>query len=102
MSIRFASPQLNVNPLAGSLQLLVWLFFQPSAWRGYINQIDPTLTPHFCLAELTDVHWQQRLLRRLLAYGYVVLPVLCGILVVSGLASSGRLTELAITGLLFG
>ena len=90
MSLGSASFQLSANPLAGSLQLLVWFFFKPSAWRACLQQIDPALTPHFCLAELTDLHWQHPLLRRLLAYGYGVLPILCGLLVISGLAISGH------------
>src|SRR5687768_16400547 len=102
MSTWTASPQLNANPLVGSLQLWVWLFFQPSAWRACIRQIDPALSPHFCLAQLTDRHWQHPILRRLLAHGYVVLPILGGILVAGGLAVFGRLTPLAMTGLLFG
>ncbi len=102
MNIRYAPPPLSANPLVGSLQLPVWLFFQPSAWRACLLKIDPALTPHFCLAELTDVHWRHPSLRRLLAYGYIVLPILCGLLVVRGLAISGQLTQLGIIGLFFG
>ncbi len=102
MNIRPAPRALSANPLVGSLQLLVWLFFQPSAWRACLQQIDPALPPHFCLAELTDLHWQHPLLRRLLAYGYIVLPILSGLLITSGLAVSGHLTQLGIIGLFFG
>jgi hypothetical protein len=102
MNIGSASFQLSANPLAGSLQLLVWFFFQPSAWRAYLQQIDPALAPHFCLAELTDAHWRHPLLRRMLAYGYVVLPILSGIIVITGFAISGQGTQLVMTGLLFG
>jgi hypothetical protein len=102
MSSRSFPSQLNTNPLVASFQLLVWFFFKPSAWRACLQQIDPALTPHFCLAELTDVHWQHPLLRRLLADGYIVLPTLCGILIGSGLAIYGRLTLLSMIGLFFG
>ena len=102
MSIRSTSPQLNASPLVVSLQLLGWLFFRPSAWRDYVRQIDPALPPHFCLAQLTDAHWQHPLLRRLLVHGYVALPILSGLFVSGGLAASGQLTSLAITGLFFG
>jgi hypothetical protein len=102
MKNRSAAPQLSDNPLLGSWQLLIWFFFRPSAWRACLQQIDPALTPHFCLAELTDVHWQHPLLRRLLAYGYVALPILSVMLITSVLVISEQLTQLAMIGLLFG
>jgi hypothetical protein len=47
------APALHPNLLPASLQLLVWLFFHPSAWRNHIARIDPTLSPNFTLARLT-------------------------------------------------
>jgi hypothetical protein len=98
----YSLPRLSANPLIGSLQLVVWLFCRPSAWHGCLQQIDPNLPPHFCLAQLTNRHWENPLLRRLLLYGYVALPILAAFLVTSGLAASGRLTLSAMTGVLFG
>lgn len=102
MRIGPISPRLNANPLLGGLQLLAWFFLQPSLWRAYLQQIDPALQPHFCLAQLTDMHWQHPLLRRLLLYGYIVLPILSILIVGGALAISGQMTLLSMTGFLLG
>lgn len=49
------APELHPNLLLGSLQLMVWLFFHPSAWRNHVKRIDPDLRPDFCLAELEHI-----------------------------------------------
>src|SRR5687767_2728435 len=102
MSSQLASRNLNPNPLVGGLQLLSWLFLRPTAWRLHLSQIDPALAPHFCLAQLTELHWQHPWVRRLFVHGYIALPILGGLCVAAGLAIFGRLTPLAIMGLLFG
>ena len=98
----FAFLQLSANPFIGSVQLVIWLFFRPSAWRGYLQLIDPILPPHFCLAQLNDRHWQDRHLRRLLFHGYLVLPLLFFLFIICSLVFYDRLTESAITGLFIG
>ena len=60
------APELNSNLLLGSLQLLGWFFFHPSAWCNHISRIDPTLRPDFNLAELNRDQWRNPALRRLL------------------------------------
>src|SRR5215510_7138291 len=70
------APEPHPNLFLGSLHLLFWLLFHPSAWRHHIARIDPTLRPDFCLAELQRAQWRPPAMRRLLVQGYVVLPVL--------------------------
>lgn len=74
------APSLHSNLLLGSLQLLVWLFFHPSAWRNYLNHIKPGLSPDFVLTELNAEQWRHPALRRLLVMGYGILPLLNGLL----------------------
>ncbi|MBN1874201.1 MAG: ATP-binding protein [Anaerolineae bacterium] len=72
------APELSRHLLPGSLQLLVWLFLHPSAWRHHIARINiegDTLSPDFCLAELHRGHWQHPILRRLLLIGYGIWPL---------------------------
>ena len=35
------APELHSNLILGSLQLLFWLLFHPTAWRHYVACIDP-------------------------------------------------------------
>ncbi|MEO0456616.1 MAG: hypothetical protein AAF152_08540 [Cyanobacteria bacterium P01_A01_bin.114] len=71
--------------LLNTLQLWVWLLLQPSAWRGYIAQIDSCLRPNFCLAELRPQQRRRSSLRRLLILEYGVLPILISLAVGVGL-----------------
>jgi len=75
------APELHSNLILGSLQLLFWLFFHPSAWCNHVARIDPTLRPDFCLAELSWAQWRNPALRRLLMTGYVIWPLLVGLVV---------------------
>ncbi|MDH3675163.1 MAG: ATP-binding protein, partial [Anaerolineae bacterium] len=75
------APALHPNFLFGSLQLLFWLLVHPSAWRNHIARIDPSLTSDFYLAELSQAQWRQAELRQLLIRGFVVWPLLVGLLV---------------------
>jgi len=99
------SPTLHPNLLLGSLQLLFWLLVHPSAWRNYITHIDPNLPSDFYLAELTDVQMGNPALRRLLIKGYVVWPLLVGLIVwVSGIAGANQIfggSEGIIAGIAF-
>ena len=69
------SPPLRRNLLAGSLQLLFWLFSHPTAWRHYIHRLDPALSPGFCLAELTGRQWRRPEFWRLLFQLYLAWPL---------------------------
>ncbi|MCB0164066.1 MAG: ATP-binding protein [Anaerolineae bacterium] len=77
------APKPHRNVILGSLQLVFWLYFHPSAWRHHIYQIDPTLNPNFALTELNPHQWRNRSLQRLLLVCFAILP-----LVASGLAGA--------------
>ncbi len=70
------APQLHPNLFMGSLQLLFWLFYHPSAWRNHISRIEPDLPADFTLTDLTRNRWLNRNLRGTLIQGYLVLPLL--------------------------
>jgi AAA+ ATPase superfamily predicted ATPase len=72
------APQLHPNLILGSVQLLFWLLFHPTAWRHYVARIDPELRPDFTLVELA----MPATVRRLLIHTYVVWPLLVGLPVV--------------------
>lgn len=75
------APALHPNLVVGSLQLLFWLFFHPSAWRNHVARIAPSLAPDFKLIDLTREQWRNPNLRRLLLT-YLVLPALFDLLVI--------------------
>lgn len=70
------APELHPNLILGSVQLLFWLLFHPSAWSNYLARLDPSLDPHFSLIELTRRQWQAPTLRRLLVQATLILPLL--------------------------
>lgn len=83
------APRLHPNLILGSLHLLFWLFFRPTAWRNHIARIDPTLRSDFWLVELTSFwlveltgeQWHNPALRRLLVQVYLLLPLFNGLIV---------------------
>jgi hypothetical protein len=83
------APEPHPNLFLGSLQLLFWLLFRPSAWRYHVARIDPSLRPDFCLGELQRAQWLHPAMRRLLVQGYVVLPALSGVLIALILVAGG-------------
>lgn len=68
------TPAPHSNLILGSLHLLFWLFFHPTAWRQYLAGIEPALLPGFGLLELQKAHWRNALVRRLLIQGLIILP----------------------------
>ncbi len=92
------APALHRNLFAGSLQLLFWLFFHPSAWRNQISRIDPALPPNFCLAELNRRQWGQYSFLRLLLMSTLTWPLLAGLVVGLGL----WLLQMPLPGLMLG
>ncbi len=74
------APNLHASLLLGSLQLLFWLFFHPSAWRNHVTRFEPPLRPIFGLAELSRDQWRHPEIRRILVMGYGILPMLAGFL----------------------
>jgi hypothetical protein len=99
-------PALHPNLLVGSLQLLFWLLFHPSAWHNHLARVDPSLPPDFCLAALSKQQWQNRPLRRLVVMIHLVWPVLITLLFVLMWILAGRSLPsaffLALVGLIEG
>ncbi|MEK8021024.1 MAG: hypothetical protein VSS75_029490 [Candidatus Parabeggiatoa sp.] len=62
-------------------QMFFWLIFHPSAWRHYINRIDPTLAPDFALADLPPHCQHHPELKRLWYSVFLIQPVLIGCLI---------------------
>jgi len=60
-------------------QMFFWLIFHPSAWRNYINRIEPTLAADFALADLPPQHHPE--LKRLWYSVFLIQPVLIGCLI---------------------
>jgi hypothetical protein len=84
------SPKQQPNLILGSLQLLFWLFFRPSAWRNHVARINTTLHPDSDSANYCQ--WRNPAFWRLLIQAYLVLPILVNlplILVQWGLAELG-------------
>jgi hypothetical protein len=59
---------LPTSPVLASFMIVSWLLFTPSAWRRYVANIDPNLSPDFALADLKRQHWQ--LVWKLLILGH--------------------------------
>ncbi|NMG07401.1 AAA family ATPase [Brasilonema sp. UFV-L1] len=66
------APQQHPNLILGSLQLLFWLFFRPTALRNHLVNIDPALDPD----SYNPLDWRNQKLWQLLIQGFIVLPIL--------------------------
>ena len=75
------SPEQHPNLIFGSLQLLFWLFFHPSAWRNHLKRIDPALDTES--DGKTRLRWQNPVLWKLLIQAFLVSPVLANSIVVT-------------------
>ena len=74
------SPEQHPNLILGSLQLLLWLFFHPSAFCNHLTRIDPDLDFNSSLLILIrKQRWRNLALWRLLIQGNLILPVLAGL-----------------------
>ena len=73
------APKQHPNLILGSLQLLFWLFFRPSAWRNHLARIDSALAPDS--RGITGLRWRNPALWKLLLQGYLILPLLTYLLV---------------------
>ena len=96
------APALHRNLLLGSLQLLFWLFFHPSAWRNHIRRIDYHLSPYFCFAELEPMQWRDVSLLRLLLKSAITWPLLVGLAIGLGLWGLGLPLTSIILGIIIG
>ena len=74
------SPEKHPNLILGSLQLLFWLFFHPSAWRNHLKRIDPAL--RIKSEGKRRLRWQNPALWELLIQAFLVLPRLANSIVV--------------------
>ena len=75
------APQQHPNLILGSLQLLFWLVFRPSAWRNHLEGIDPALDSDSSLIILLrQGRWRNLALWRLFIQGYFILPILANLL----------------------
>lgn len=83
------APELHPNAVLATLQVALWLFFCPSAWRRYIERVEPTLTPDFSFAQLTPAQFRNPGIRRLLWLGHVVAPLLISALLTTELLTLG-------------
>ena len=96
------APPLQSNLWLGSLQLLFWLFFHPTAWRNAIHQIDPLLQPNFCLAEVPLSQWRRWDFWRLLLLSFLTWPLLVSLLIALGLRLLGTPVDGVILGVMVG
>ncbi|WP_298912124.1 AAA family ATPase [uncultured Nostoc sp.] len=75
------TPEQHTNSILGSLQLLFWLFFRPSALRNHLERIDPALDSNSSLIILLrQGRWRNLALWRLFIQGCFILPILANLL----------------------
>ncbi|MFB2969718.1 AAA family ATPase [Aerosakkonema sp. BLCC-F183] len=101
------APEQHPNLIIGSLQLLWWIIFHPSAFRNHLNHIDPDLEPFSSVDILMrEKRWQKLALWRLLIQVNLILPVLASLLIGLVLWGLGIPTERVawgvVSGLVFG
>ena len=75
------APDLHPNLFLGSLHLIFWFIFHPSAWRNYVTRLEPGLDPDFTLTELSRRQWSSSKLRRFLIQVYILWPLPVGLTV---------------------
>ena len=75
------SPEQHPNLILGSLQLLFWIFFRPSAWQNHLKRIDPALYRES--NSKRGLRWQNPALWKLIIQAFLVLPVLANSIVVA-------------------
>jgi hypothetical protein len=68
------APEQRPNLILGSLQLLFWIFFRPSAWRNHLIRINPDLNRKS--PSWSHLRWRNWALWKLLIQGYLLLPLL--------------------------
>jgi hypothetical protein len=71
----------DFKSLLAPFQIIAWLVFHPSAWRGYIKSLDLGLAPDFALADLSADCLRHQKLRQLWRITFVLQPLLVGVLV---------------------
>jgi hypothetical protein len=74
------APALHPNLLVGTVQILFWLAFHPTAWRNYVTQLDTNLEPDFCLLQVPFSTWRQGKMLRLIISLYFIWPLMAGLI----------------------
>ncbi|MEH2060798.1 MAG: AAA family ATPase [Nostoc sp.] len=75
------APQQHPNLILGSLQLVFWLFFRPTAWRNHLERIDLNLESNSSLSILLrQGRWRNLALWRFFIQAYFILPILANFL----------------------
>jgi len=72
------APEQHPSLILGSLQLLFWMVFHPSAFRNHLKRIDPAIDPalDFHHNQGNSLLWQNPKFWKLLFQGHIVLPIL--------------------------
>ena len=75
------APEQHPNWILGSLQLLFWLVFRPSAWGNYLKLIDPALDPDSSLIFLMrQGRWRNLAPWQMIIQGFFILPILANLM----------------------
>jgi hypothetical protein len=72
------APEQHSNLILGSLQLLFWMFFRPTAWRNHLERIDPILESDTSLIEIlrsNHIILTKSALKKFIFQGFVFLPI---------------------------
>lgn len=67
---------LNKNIILDAVRLLAWLLWHPIAWKGYLADIKPELSPDFALLHLTYEQRQEPKIQKVLLLTFFILPIL--------------------------
>ena len=68
------APEQHPNLILGSLQLLFWCFYRPSALQKFLVKVDPALHPNF--QSSNRLQWRKIALWKLFIQAFLVLPLL--------------------------
>ncbi len=86
--------------------ILGWLLFRPSAWRQYLQHLDPHLSSNVALADLTGPQWKNPQLLTLLTTSHLIAPLSISLLLTLLLSLFQLPTDTVVLtslyGLLFG
>ncbi|MEB3179531.1 MAG: hypothetical protein VKL59_10925 [Nostocaceae cyanobacterium] len=94
------APQQHPNLILGSLQLLFWLFFRPTAFRNHLNRIDPAFADDS--NSNSPVQWRNPALWKFLLQPSLILPVLTNLIAGLMLLAFGFPIEKVVFGVVFG
>jgi hypothetical protein len=96
------APWMQDGLLVGSIRLLFWLFFHPSAWRNHLAHVDSSLSPQFSLAELKRWQWSQPNMLRLLFQAHLAWPLILIAIIVFVLRALSASVDTIFLGIILG